>query len=153
MNRLILIFTLILVNNFAIAQKSFKADCTTKYSCSQKYGMTPTEMDYILSVEFDDSTIKFSTKEGSTSTSYNIAKQTEKYVIGKNKEGNYSFFDIKNKEFYNIDFYMNRYMTAGYGSNNSQVEQTTQNMMRILKQGKTQKDVVQHLIEQTDYDF
>lgn len=115
--------------------------------------MTPTEMDYTLSVEFDDSSMKFSTKEGSTSTSYNIAKQTEKYVIGKNEDGNYSFFDIKNKEFYSIDFYMIRYLTAGYGSDNSQVEQTTQNMMKILKQGKTQKDVVQHLIKQTDYDF
>lgn len=48
---------------------------------------------------------------------------------------------------------MSRYSTAGYGSGYSEVKQTVVKMMDLLKEGSTQKDVIQHLVKQSEYDF
>ncbi len=82
-----------------------------------------------------------------------FGQKTEKYIIEKNPEENYSFYDIKKKQFFYIDYYMNRYMTAGYGSGSNEIKQAVLKMMEMLKNGKSQKDVIQYLIEQTKYDF
>lgn len=84
--------------------------------------------------------------------SYAVAKKTDKYVIGE-FSGNYAFFNIKKKQFYYIDYFMSRYSTAGYGPGYSEVKQTVVNMMDLLKEGSTQKDVIQHLVKQSEYDF
>jgi hypothetical protein len=84
--------------------------------------------------------------------SYSVAKKTEKYVIVESG-GNYAFLNIKEKQFYYIGYFMSRYITAGYGPGYSEVEQNVVRMMDIPKEGSTQKDVIQHLIKQTEYDF
>ena len=48
---------------------------------------------------------------------------------------------------------MSRYITSGYGSGYSEIKEVTLNMMDLLKKGKTQKDVIRHLITQVEYDF
>lgn len=119
----------------------------------KKNGLTETKSDYVLTVSYDSENLKFNTAEKQQMVSYSVSKKTEKYVIGKNTEGNYSFYDIKKKQFYNIDYFMSRYMTAGYGSNSTEIKQTVLKMMEMLKNGKSQKDVIQYLIDQTEYDF
>ena len=52
-----------------------------------------------------------------------------------------------------MDYFMSRYSTAGYGAGYSVVKQTVLKMMDLLKEGKTQKDVIQHLVEQAEYDY
>lgn len=84
---------------------------------------------------------------------YTVTKKTDKYVIGKDASGNYSFYDIKKKQFFYIDYFMNRYSAGGYGLGYSVAKQTVLKIMDLLKEGKTQKDVIQHLIQQTEYDF
>ena len=48
---------------------------------------------------------------------------------------------------------MKRYLTAGLGSENVEIKQNTLKIMSILKKGNSQKDAVQFLIKQTEYDF
>ena len=48
---------------------------------------------------------------------------------------------------------MNRYLTAGYGKDNTEIKQNTLKMMSILRKGESQKDAIQFLIKQTEYDF
>ncbi len=149
-----ILFTLILslLFNLTYAQEIEKINGDTKFSCSQKYGLTDIKTDYVLKVFYDSKNLKFSTAEKQKMTSYSVTKKTEKYVIGKNKEENYSFYDIKKKQFYYIDYYK-RYMTAGYGSGSVEIKQIVLKMMEILKTGRSQKDVIQYLIDQTKYDF
>jgi hypothetical protein len=156
MKKILFITLLVFISNFAFAQKTITTDCTEKYSCSQKYGLTPTKIDYKLKVKFDEKELNFNTNgtdEFSPYSTYFIAKKTEKYVIGKNKEGNYAFYNIAKKQFYYIDYYMKRYLTAGLGSENVEIKQNTLKIMSILKKGNSQKDAVQFLIKQTEYDF
>ena len=74
-------------------------------------------------------------------------------MIGSDQSGNYSFYDIKKKQFYYIDYFMNRYSVAGYGEGYSEIKQSVNKMMTKLKDGSTQKDVIQFLVKQTEYDF
>ena len=86
-------------------------------------------------------------------SSFETAKKTKNYVVGKSLKGNYLFFDIKNKQLYYIDFFMNKYMTAGYGKGGNEIKQKALKMMAMLKKGQSQKDAVQYLIEQSKYEF
>lgn len=111
MKKSILVSIFALFSFLSFSQTVVKERFLATLSCSQKYGLTVTEGDFILTVTFDDDTIKFSTSEGQDMTSYNITKKTDKYVVGKDISGNYSFFNIKKKQFFFIDYFMSRYMT------------------------------------------
>lgn len=146
----------LIVTTATFSQTTVTSKCTADVSCSQKYGITLTEREYTLTVFYDKSNLKFTTGNAVTFPALNtfsITKKTDKYVVGTNSEGNYGFLDIRRKQFYNIDYYMNRYLTAGYGSQTTEVKETTLKMMEILKKGGSQKDVVQELIKQAEYDF
>jgi len=153
MKKILTIIIFSLIGNFTYSQKIIKSECSEKFSCSQKFGLTETKSNYTLIVSIDDKDLKFKTAEKQIMTSFSVAKKTDKYVIGKNESGNYSFYDLKKKQFYYIDYYMSRYSTAGYGVENSEIKQTVLKMMELLKKGNTQKDVIQHLVKQTEYDF
>lgn len=153
MRKLIMVLAMVLLSAVAFAQEEVKADYFAKFICSQKYGLDVYDGSYKMTVIFDDETLKFSSEEGRKMDEYDVAKKTDKYVIGKNEGGNYSFYDIANKDFYYMDYFMSRYSTAGYGAGSSTIKQTVLKMMELLKEGKTQKDVIQYLIEQAEYDF
>ena len=130
--------------------------CTADISCSQKFGITVTERQYTLTVIFDNKEIKFTTYDNASQkgmNTYSITKKTEKYIVASNSEGNYAFYNIKKKQLYYIDYYMSRYITAGYGSETSEIKHNVETMMELLKHGNTQKDVIQSLIKQAEYDF
>jgi hypothetical protein len=145
------VFTLSSV--MAFTQQTVKVDYLTRLNCSQKFGLTTYDGEFVMTIEYDNTTLKFNSREGQQMTVYSVAKKTDKYIIGKNDNGNYSFYDIKKKQFYYIDYFMSRYSTAGYGVGYSVVKQTVLKMMNSLKEGKTQKDVIQFLVEQAEYDF
>jgi len=131
--------------------EKIKAD--TKFVCGQITGLTETKNDYILNVFYDSENLKYNTAEKQQMTTFSVAKKTEKYIIGKQLAQNYSFYDIKKKQFYYIDYFSEMYLTAGYGSGSIEIKQNVLKMMVMLKKGKSQKDVIQYLIEQTKYDF
>ena len=139
-----------------IVSVKVETKCTAEIGCSQKFGATVYDREYLLTVIYDNKEIKFSTKENPIETvmnKYTITKKTEKYIVASNEEGNYAFYNIKKKQFYYIDYYMSRYITAGYGSETSEIKQNVEKMMELLKKENTQKDVIQNLIKQAEYDF
>tara|TARA_R110002020_G_scaffold440922_2_gene651606 strand:+ start:2386 stop:2847 length:462 start_codon:yes stop_codon:yes gene_type:complete len=153
MKKLLLILALTSINFLAFSQVTVKTEFKTKVDCSQKGGFSSEAGEFLLNVTYDDITIKFNTREGQRMTPYTIAKKTNEYVIGKDDSGNYSFYNIKKQQFFYIHYYSSQYHTAGYGIGYSENKQTIIKMMDLLKEGKTQKDVIQHLITQTEYDF
>lgn len=153
MKKLLFISAILVLCGSVFAQKTVTAEYTAKLTCSQKYGLDTREGNFLLTVVYDETNLKFNSDKGQTMTEYSVAKKTDKYVIGKDQSGNYSFFNIEKKQFYYIDYFMSRYSTAGYGAGYSNIKQTVLKMMEMLKEGKTQKDVIQHLIDQTSYDF
>ncbi|KIX21581.1 hypothetical protein SY27_07740 [Flavobacterium sp. 316] len=153
-----LLFTCLLsaFTALSFSQTTITSKCTTDFSCSQKYGITTTEREYTLTVVYDKDSLKFTTGNGtifSPLNTFSITKKTDKYIVGTNSDGNYGFFDIGRKQFYNIDYYMSRYLTMGYGSKTTEVKETVLKMMEILKKVGSQRDVVQELIKQAEYDF
>lgn len=153
MRKPIMILAMTLLSIVTFAQQTIKTEYKAKLTCSQKFGLSTNDGDFVMTVEYDDEILKFNSEEGQTMTSYTVAKKTDKYIIGKDQSGNYSFFDLKKKQFYYMDYFMSRYSTAGYGAGYSVVKQTVLKMMDLLKEGKTQKDVIQHLVKQAEYDF
>ena len=88
---------------------------------------------------------------------YKITKVTDEYIIGEEEE---FYLDIKNQQLYFMDYFPSRYEINSYqyeidsyGKDYSVVKETNVQMMNMLKEGKTQKDVISHLIKQTEYDF
>ncbi|WP_026704427.1 hypothetical protein [Flavobacterium soli] len=156
MKKLLFTYLLLAFTAFSFSQTTITSKCTIDFSCSQKYGITATEREYTLTVVYDKDNLKFKTANGkifSDLNTFTITKKTDKYIVGTNSDGNYGFFDLKKKHFYNIDYYMSRYLTMGYGSKTTEVKETVLKMMEILKKGGNQKDVVQELIRQAEYDF
>lgn len=152
MKKLSIIFTLF-ITTLSFSQTVIKTEYKGKVSCSQKYGITITEGDFTLFVSYTDEEISFKTTETQPYTSYILVKQTDKYIIGKNKGENYCFYDKTKKKFFYIDYFMSRYMVGGHGAGYSNNKETVLKMMSMLKDSKTQKDVIAHLISQTEYDF
>lgn len=152
MKKSLILILFITTANFVFAQTTVTAPFTAKLTNSQKYGLDIMEGEFVLTVTYDDQNLKFNTREGQTMESYAVAKKTDKYVIGE-LGGNYAFFNIKKKQFYYIDYFMSRYTTAGYGPGYSEVKQTLIKMMDLLKEGSSQKDVIQDLVKQSEYDF
>ena len=152
MKKSLILITLITVANIAFSQTTVTAPFTAILTNSQKYGLDAIGGEYILTVIYDNENIKFNTSEGRTFSVFSVAKKTDKYIIGESG-GNYAFFNLKKKQFYYIDYFMSRYIISGYGSGYSEVKQAIIKMMYFLKKGSTQKDVIQHLIKQTEYDF
>lgn len=152
MKKIIFILSICLFTSQAFSQKTITIKGDTKFSCSEKYGLNQIKNDYILSVVYTTHQIKFNTAKKQRMVSYDTVKSTDKFIIGKNADGNYLFYNIKSKQLFYIDYYK-RYITAGYGKDNATLKQTVLKMMEMLKNGKSQKDVIQHLIEQTKYDF
>ncbi|UUC44583.1 hypothetical protein [Flavobacterium cerinum] len=154
---------LLVFTSFCFSQKSnvkvnsletkLTAKCNTEISCSQKFGITEIPRDYTLTVIFDKENLKFTTRDNPIlkgMNNYVVTKRTDKYVIGSNVEGNFAFFDIKKKQFYYIDYFMSRYITAGYGAETSEIKQNVLKIMDILNDSSSQKDAIQYLIKQAE---
>ena len=152
MKNTLLVISLILTT-IVSAQTVVTTPLKWKHTCSQKFGISSTEESYNLIVSYTNENISFKTRESQNGSSYNIAKKTAKYIIGKTSEGNYLFYDIKRKQLFYIDYFMSRYTTAGYGSPSQETKQKVLKMMEILKDKKSQKDVIQYLITQSEFDF
>lgn len=153
MKKLFLFATLLSLSQFIFGQITISVDIPSKVTNSQSFGLEVYEGDYKLTVMYDDSSIKFNTREGQTMDMYSITKKTDKYVVGSNTSGNYSFLDIKSQQFFYIDNFRNKYTIAGYGEKTNEIKKTVTKMMELLTTGNTQKDVIQHLIGQTEYDI
>ena len=134
------------------AQTLKKTTSTAKISLSQKTGDNSYEEEYTLVTEFDETNLKFKTREDGKYTEFNTKKLTEKYVIGE-ESGNYAFYNIEKEQLYRIDYFASRYMVFGYGKDYSSLKETAIQVLNMLKEGKTQKDAIAHLIKQADYDF
>ncbi len=142
-----------LLSVIAYAQQTVKTKLTAKYSYSQKFGLSETETNSFMTVVFDTKKLKYKTHKGQVFTNLIVVKKTKKYVVCKNQEGNYSFYDIKHKQLYYIDYYRKRYLVGGFGSDNTSIKANLNKMMTMFNKGETQKDVVQFLIKQSEYDF
>ena len=125
---------------------------TVKISLSQKTGDNSYQEEYTLTTKFDENSLEFKTREDGKFTQFSSKKVTDKYVIGE-QSGNYAFFDIQNEQLFRIDYFASRYMVFGYGKDYSSLKETSLKLMKMLKEGKTQKDAIAFLVEQANYDF
>jgi hypothetical protein len=137
----------------SFAQTQIKSEFSQLLKYSQKFGLEVNEDSYVLTVEFDEKELKFKSKDEKPMSVRTVTKMTDKYVIAKDDSDNYCFYDVKRKVIFNIDYFMSRYIIIALGQGYSENKQTLQKMMDMLKEGKTQKDVVQHLIDQVEKDF
>lgn len=151
MKKLVLILFL-LAGNLCVSQITKEIKGTFKASISQKQGDSSYNDNYTLFIEYDKEKFKFKTSEKTTYSILDISKSTDKYVISKRGE-NYFFYDVKKQQLFAIDYFMKRYLITGLGSSHSTLKQTSEQMIKMLKQGKSQKDVIMYLVQQTEYDF
>ncbi|MBQ0734945.1 hypothetical protein [Aquimarina celericrescens] len=155
MRRVILLSIIILVSftGLIYGQKKVKIPNAVNYVMSQKNGVTASDLNYNITVTYDTTTLTYRLRENSALNKNSVTKKTDRYVIAKNRYGNYTFFDIKKKQLYSIDYYKSRYILAGYGQSKDDIKQVISEMMKKFIKGESQKDVIQHLIKQTEYDF
>lgn len=137
---------------FVLAQTTIKVESKVKIGVSQKYGPTITDEEYVLEVVYNDTELKFRTQQSQNFTFYELKKATDKYLIGENS-GNYCFYAIKDQQLFYMDYFISRYSLGAYGKDYSSLKETALNLMTMLKEGKTQKDIIAHLIKQVEYDF
>jgi predicted peptidase len=153
MKKLFFVLTLVGLGCCVLAQKTVTKEFKTEFVYSQIHGLEEKDGDYILTVIYDNVILKFNTLKDETMSEYAVVKKTDRYVIGKNNNGNYAFFDIKMKQIYLVMYVSDRFITAGFGAEYSEIKQNIIQMMKLLKDGKSQKDAIQHLIKQTEYEY
>lgn len=152
MKKILLALMLILSIN-VWGQNKIISESATKISYSQKHGLDVYNDDYKLTVIYDSKKLSFNTRDNQKMEEYLITKSTPKFIIGKNTSGNYCFFDINRKTIIYIDYFMSRYIISAIGSGYSENKQIIIKMMSLINEGKTQKDIIQHLINQIEMDF
>jgi len=153
MRKILFTFALLLFNFSIYCQVTVTVEYKTKFVCNKKFGLDIKDGNFLMTVIYDDKNLKFNSYTGQKMSEFTIIKITEKYIIGKDENGNFSFFNINEKQFYYIDFYMNSYITAGHGASYSEIKQTVLYMSKMLDEGKSQKEVIQYLIEQSTYEY
>lgn len=145
------IILLLLVSLTSGAQSSFNSTFTKVFNCHEKTGCQTLGEGYKqnLMIRFDERELGWrkSIYEGWTMSQ--IRKKSDQYVIGIQEEL-YTYVDLKSKSVYYIEFYRNSYQTWGYGSDTLEVKSRVNEMMSMLIKHKTQKDVMQFLIDRTE---
>ncbi len=136
----------------AYADSTFKIEQASKLSNSQKYGPTYSKETVNISIKVTETTFSFNTAEGQDMSNFNIKKTTDKFIVAENS-GNYLFYNKEEKQIHMIDFFLSRYSIYSYGRNYSKLKEDNFKMMDLLKAGKSQKDAIQYLIDQSSYDF
>ena len=152
--RKITLITYLLLTTYANlnAQTTKETLSTVKISISQKTGDNSYDEEYTLTTKYDENILEFKTRADGTFSKFTTKKITKKYVVGE-ASGNYAFYNIEKEQFYYIDYFMSRYLVNGYGKDYSSLKESSLQIMKMLKEGKTQKDAIAHLIEQSSYDF
>jgi hypothetical protein len=150
--RNIIFAALLAVSSAFYAQDTLKIQECSKLNNSQKYGLTTSKNTVELRLLITETTISFASSPKQKMSVYTAKKKTDKYIIGESN-GNYLFYDIKGNQLHVIDYFMSRYSVYSYGKPYSAVKQTSTQMMENLKGGQSQREVIQHLVEQTSYDF
>ena len=152
MKKIIISLLIAMYGFMGISQDTLRIEGSSKLSNSQKYGITITEGTITLNIVETPTTLSYNTREGQSMTNLTVKKSTDTFTISESG-GNYSFYDKKKKQLYVIDYFMSRYSVSSYGIGYSEIKQTNIKMMDMLKSGSTQKDVIQFLVKQTEYDF
>ena len=147
MNKTLFVLIIYLINNLIFGQNVEKINGNMMFGCGEKIGLTETEKSYILTISYDSKELKYNINENPMTT-YSVIKKTDEYIVGKDGEGNHSFYSIKKRQFYFISNFMKIYITAGYGSENSEIKQTVLEMMEMLKNRKNEKNVIEFLIKE-----
>jgi hypothetical protein len=133
-------------------QKLIEIKVPATISISEKHGSTIINEKTTLQIVTSKSIFSYRSHENQNMAICTIRKEIDTYIIS-DINGNYHFYDKKNRRLYTMDYFIGRYIVGGYGAGYSKVKAETEIIMKMLKDGKTQKDVIQHLIKQTEYDY
>jgi len=150
--KLIAVFSFILTFSFAYTQQKIEIQSQASIDISQKHGRTISDKPYTLEIFIQNDTFSYRTRTNQDLSRSIIKKRTEKYFVSENSYG-YSFFDVINERLFTIMYFNSRYFVSAYGKGYSAMKETSNKMMEMLKNGKSQRDVVNYLVEQAEYDF
>ena len=154
MKKVILIYALCLYSNLLFGQQVEKITSEIRFRVDQSLGIREDQGEYTFTVSYDKETFKFKGKESNEiMDSFSILKTTDNYIIGKNSEEEHLFYNIKQKKLYVLINFENYFIVGTWGSESNEFRQTVYNISDMLKNKKSQKDVIQYLIEQSTYDF
>lgn len=133
-----------------LAQVSIKSEFTQVFGCYEKKGCDAYGEGYKQDfyVQISGQQLQWRKSIFAEWTSSEQRKKTDQFLIGR-KDDLYTYIDLNSNSIYFIDFYGSSYQTWGLGPDLEEVAKNTTAMMQKLRGQKTQKDVMQFLIDQT----
>lgn len=154
--RLTILSICLFLSVFSFSQEE-SIQSSSKLYWSQKFGFNPVE-EVTFTYKISGDTLFYTSRENTpknlSANKIFLTKKTDRYLIGKAAfTDGYCFFDLKTKQLFVLDFYLNRYSVTSYGNNYSLLKQTLDSIAKKLSSGETQKDVMSFLISQTEHDF
>ncbi|MEM9895800.1 MAG: hypothetical protein AAF789_05480 [Bacteroidota bacterium] len=131
-------------------QVTITSSFSQAYNCNEKKGCDffggGYKQDLIFKITANKLSWSKSIYEGFQTSE--IRKETDAYVISR-KDQLYTFLDRSSKTLYFFDHFRGAYGIWGYGPEGDRISFHVDTMFRMLKERKTQKDLVNYLIEQT----
>ena len=127
---------------------SFKYNIS--FNCHQNHGCDSIVHNFPqdLIVRLEDGKLLWTKSIFESWNSGDLRKNTNQYCVSLQNE-RYVFVALISKSLYYIDYFRGTYRTHGFGTDAGQVRKNVNNMMMLLKAHKTQKDVIQYLIDQS----
>ncbi|MEM8940224.1 MAG: hypothetical protein AAGC64_12865 [Bacteroidota bacterium] len=132
-------------------QISIKSHYLKTYHCHQNTGCNAygDDIKQDLFIRYNDQTLFWTKSIYEDWKRSEIRKVSDNYIISLEDEL-YSFVDLKRGTIYYIDFFKDAYHTWGFGPDTVQVKNNVLMMMKLLKDHRTQKDVMKFLIDQIE---
>lgn len=151
MRKTLVSLLLLLSGQVLLGQQSLNFQYTKSYQCQQDAGCDSITFDFAqdLYLRYDESSLQWTKSIFDQWQNAEVRKQTDQYIVARANEL-YLFVDLSRQAFLQIDFHRNTYRTWGYGVAPKKVETSVRQMITLLETDHTQKDVVQHLIDQMD---
>ncbi|MEM9391960.1 MAG: hypothetical protein AAGA02_15890 [Bacteroidota bacterium] len=136
-----------------IAQNKQNVAYNAYFEYDQEYGLHKEKGDYILSVEYNQDTLKWQADKNFSANTCLIEKRTVKYIIALSEDSTKVFYNLADKQLFYLTKWENSFTAYGIGRGSFTVRELVTHMMRLINTGNTEADVISFLSKQGEYDF
>ncbi|MEM6737781.1 MAG: hypothetical protein AAGC64_12870 [Bacteroidota bacterium] len=148
-----LISSSLIICTFSYSQSQITIPYSTYYECDQEYGLYREKGEYVLTIEYDEDTLRWRADDAFQLDLCEIKKKTEKYIVGLSADGTRVFYEVADQRFFYLIRWEATYTAYGIGKGSLALRETVSHMIQIIESGGKEEDVLAFLIRQAAYDF
>ena len=123
------------------------------FEFDQEFGLHKERSDFILIVERAHDSIKWKDDKQFGFSSGVILTETKNYLTAQMEDGTNLFYLKADHQIYYLKKWETTYTAYGFGKGSLSLQESVTQMIRLIKSGKTEAEVIDFLSKQAEYDF